>query len=77
MRANAYGAIAKQCQDKIDQGDYVVVSGELMERKKSDDSGVTFIEVRIQRVIFEATIKKNIEKLTKDLKNDIIDKVKN
>jgi single-stranded DNA-binding protein len=62
IRVNVYGTLAKKCSDKIEKGNYVVVVGEFMERKKSD-SEATFIEVRAKEVIFGGTIGKEVGRI--------------
>jgi single-stranded DNA-binding protein len=74
VRANAYGGIAKKCEDKINKGDYVFIEGELMERKKSD-SEITFLEVRIKKIVFEGTLRKNLDKIVSSVKNTISSKI--
>ena len=55
VRANSYGTLGLMCGEKINQRDYVVVEGELMDRKKSNDDNV-FLEVRIRKIIFHQTL---------------------
>jgi single-stranded DNA-binding protein len=55
VRVNVYGSLAKKCADKVAKSDYVVVTGELMDRKKSNDDSV-FLEVRAKEVIFGSTL---------------------
>ena len=66
IRVNVYGSLGKKCADNIDKGDFVVVVGELMERKKSDNQ-VTFIEIRAKEVIFGSSLKKDTERVAESI----------
>lgn len=57
VRVNVYSDLAKKCMDKIETGDYILVEGELMERKRSFDDTM-LIEIRARNVIFASTIRR-------------------
>ncbi len=57
VRVNVYSDLAKKCINKIDKGDYIIVEGELMERRRSVDDTV-LIEIRAREVIFGSTIRR-------------------
>lgn len=71
VRINVYGNLAKKCEDKINKGDYVVVTGELMDRKKSQDE-TTFLEIRARGVIFGGTLSiKSADKIAEEARQEI------
>jgi single-stranded DNA-binding protein len=56
VRVNVFGSLAKKCSDKIDKGDYVLVNGEMMERKVHEND-ITLLEVRAKEIVFGSTMR--------------------
>jgi len=81
VRVNVFGGLARKCNDKIEKGDYVLVSGELMERKVSTDD-ITLLEIRAKEIVFGSTmrvksfIKEATEKAEEGLSEDNDEKEK-